>query len=104
MARGKGTSGGELTLFGREPTKVAVPKPAAKPRDSGTDQDRPEPQRHARIEAAIEEHERQRARRNEEDPDPDGPVRETIAGLVPLANRAIARQLYALGMAEVAFV
>jgi hypothetical protein len=40
-----------------------------------------------------EEVERQRSRGDEEDEDPDRPMRQPIADLVALANRAIRREL-----------
>src|SRR6266513_1256120 len=77
---------------------------AAQPGDPGADEDRPEPERHARVEAAIEEIEGERAWRDEEDPDPDRPVRDAIADLVVFADRTIACELDPLGVAERAFV
>jgi len=48
-----------------------------------------EPDRHARIEAALEEIEGKRPWRNEEDEDPDGPVVESVMEFVPLPDLAL---------------
>ena len=79
-------------------------QPSAQPRDARPDHHRPEPQRHARIEAALEQIERERAGGDEEHPDPDRPVREAVGDLVALADRTILGELDARGVAEGAFV
>ena len=55
------------------------------------------PERHARVEAALEQIERQRARRDEEDEDPDRPVIEPVIELVALADLALGSVLDGYG-------
>ena len=62
---------------GRRPRKPAMPVPTS------TDA---EPQRHARVEAALEQIERQRPGRDEEDENPDRPVIESVIELVAFAD------------------
>ena len=64
----------------------------------------PSQQRHARVEAVLEQVEGQRPGRDEEHEDPDRPVRQPVPDLVALADAAIARQLDAAGVAELTFV
>jgi hypothetical protein len=77
---------------------------AAQPGDSRADQDRAKPERHARVEAMLEQVERQRPWSNEEDPDPDRPVGEPVADLDAFEDRTIVRQFDPLGVAEGALV
>ena len=85
-------------------TRLDARQLAAQTGDAGADEHRPEPQRHPRIEPAIEQVERQWAGRDEEHPDPDRPVREPITDLVPFADRPVGGKLDASGVPERAFV
>ena len=57
--------------------------------DAGADQHGAEPQRHARVEAALEQIEGERTGRDEEHEDPDRPVIEPVIELVALADLAV---------------
>ena len=69
----------------------------AQPGDAGADEHGAEPQRHPRVEAALEQIEGQRARRDEEHEDPDRPVIESVIELVALADLALGRVLDGYG-------
>src|SRR4029453_13965950 len=75
-------------------------EPAAKAGDARTHQHHTQPQRHPRVEAALEKIERQRPWSDKKHKDPDRPVSQPIADLVPLANLAVARKLNTLGVPE----
>ena len=61
-------------------------QPAAQPGDAGADEDGAEPERHPRVEAALEQVEGERTGRDEEHEDPDRPVIEPVIELVALAD------------------
>ena len=73
-------------MYGFGSTPGSAPR---KPGDAGADQHGAEPQRHARVEPALEQIEGQRPGRDEEDEDPDRPVVEPVIELVALADLAL---------------
>ena len=81
-------------MYGLGSTPGSRPRSA---RDAGADEHDAEPQRHPRVEAALEEIEGQRAGRDEEDEDPDRPVIESVIKLVALTDLALGSVLDGYG-------
>ena len=70
--------------------------PGSRPRSpamAGGDEHRAQPQRHPRVEAALEQIEGERTGRDEEHENPDRPVVESVIELVALADLSMRRVL-----------